>query len=146
MPNDDELAQPILANRRRSATYKSMTAHRLILTIAGVAGAASAIVVATCAVIVTVTITGPHGIPIMVETRPTFDRTDLQSGVMDALQTKGIDVSGKTSLSCPAGMPMAAGTSIDCTLERDSSDPPAKQTVIVTVTDDGGGYDVSLRN
>lgn len=125
-----------------------MTAHRLVLTIAGVAGTVCAIVVATCAVIVTATITGPHGVPVLVETRPTFDKTDLQSGVMDALRAKGIGVGGGvTSLSCPAGMPMAAGTSFDCSLEEGvGTSADQKETILVTVTDDAGDYDVSLRN
>jgi hypothetical protein len=124
-----------------------MAAHRPVLADAGVAATVCATVVATCAVIVTVTITGPHGVPVLVETRPTFDKTDVQSGVMDALRAKGIGVGGVASLSCPAGMPMAAGTSFDRTFEEGvGTSADRKETVLVTVTDDAGRYDVSLRN
>lgn len=100
-------------------------------------------VTATVTTPVTVTVTQTVvALTATVPSTKTFDERQVAAGITSVLTgtpPTGYGLSGITNVTCPAGVPVVAGTTFDCTVQIDGT----SSNVAILIKDDNGLYEVS---
>lgn len=102
-------------------------------------GVIAAVVVLALAALILFVYPGP------LKKATTFDNTKVAAGVTKILTDAppaGYGKTNVTSASCPADQPVKTGTTFNCTVNINGS----SQSIVITVKDDSGKYEVGVPN